>query len=584
MSDSTQSDSWPAWKIALALGIPVAVGGVGYYIYKKKFSDTSPPSKPTSVKEPSPKLQARKDPEGSSTPDEDPFKRAKDFKNEGNAAFKQGKYHVAIEHYTQAIELCPKSKKQELSTFHQNKAAAHEKLENWQAVIDECTKAIELNPRYVKALFRRSRALETLGRKSECLEDMTAVCIMEQFQNPTSMMFADRVLKEMGKEMASERYKARESVMPSLLFVKQYFGSFTEDIISQPITEKQKLETHSGYIRARLAFDKGDLAKVIPECTTEIENNNDASQEGDGQNQHDLSAPTSDEPPPYHAAALLLRGTLQLLQGNSIAAKPDLERVIDMDLADIKLRVNALIKRGSLYMQEQHPDKAQEDFDYAVKLDPENTDVLHHRGQLHILLEKTEDALKDFETCMRIKPDFALAHAQHCYSVYRQAFTRRDVVETQHALGKFEDLIVKTPNCSESFNLYAQALTDQGNFQRADEMFVKAIELEPDNATQYVHRGLLCLQWKQDINKSIQLIEKALEIDGKCDFAHETMGTIEVQRGNLDKACEHFEIAINLAKSEMEMAHLFSLKAAAVAQGNLAKKYGIKTPNMTQPM
>lgn len=36
---------------------------------------------------------------------------------------------------------------------------------------------------------------------------MTAVCIMEQFQNPTSMVFADRVLKDMGKAMASERYK-----------------------------------------------------------------------------------------------------------------------------------------------------------------------------------------------------------------------------------------------------------------------------------------------------------------------------------------------------------------------------------------
>ena len=50
-------------------------------------------------------------------------------------------------------------------------------------------------------------------------------------------------------------------------------------------------------------------------------------------------------------------------------------------------------------------------------------------------------------------------------------------------------------------------------------------------------------------------------------------------RGNLEKATQHFEIAISLAKSEMEMAHLFSLKAAAVAQASLAKKYGIKTPS-----
>lgn len=42
--------------------------------------------------------------------------------------------------------------------------------------------------------------------------------------------------------------------------------------------------------------------------------------------------------------------------------------------------------------------------------------------------------------------------------------------------------------------------------------------------------SLLQLQWKQDLDKGLELISKAIEIDNKCDFAYETMGTIEVQR------------------------------------------------------
>jgi len=91
-------------------------------------------------------------------------------------------------------------------------------------------------------------------------------------------------------------------------------------------------------------------------------------------------------------------------------------------------------------------------------------------------------------------------------------------------------------------------------------MYDKCIELEPDNATTYVHKGLvlslfflylknvylsstnkilisclsvcslLQLQWKQDLEMGLELISKAIEIDNKCDFAYETMGTIEVQR------------------------------------------------------
>lgn len=115
--------------------------------------------------------------------------------------------------------------------------------------------------------------------------------------------------------------------------------------------------------------------------------------------------------------------------------------------------------------------------------------------------------------------------------------------------------------CCELFNtlfILFQALTDQQQFGKADEMYDKCIELEPDNATTYVHKGyvnvldtykninatfiwelllsdqwvssLLQLQWKQDLDVGLDLINKAIEIDNKCDFAYETMGTIEVQR------------------------------------------------------
>lgn len=40
----------------------------------------------------------------------------------------------------------------------------------WTEVVQDCSKAVELNPRYVKALFRRAKALERLDNKKECLE------------------------------------------------------------------------------------------------------------------------------------------------------------------------------------------------------------------------------------------------------------------------------------------------------------------------------------------------------------------------------------------------------------------------------
>lgn len=99
--------------------------------------------------------------------------------------------------------------------------------------------------------------------------------------------------------------------------------------------------------------------------------------------------------------------------------------------------------------------------------------------------------------------------------------------------------------------------------------------MAPENAALYVHRGIMQLQWNGDVTKSVGFMTQAIEIDEKCELAYETLGTIEVQRANLDKAVELFEKAVKYAKSQAEMAHLYALRNAAVAQINVTSKLGI---------
>lgn len=49
---------------------------------------------------------------------------------------------------------------------------------------------------------------------------------------------------------------------------------------------------------------------------------------------------------------------------------------------NVQIRSNALIKRGSLRMQMGHQVEALDDFNLAVSLDPENSDIYHHKGQV----------------------------------------------------------------------------------------------------------------------------------------------------------------------------------------------------------
>lgn len=47
-----------------------------------------------------------------------------------------------------------------------------------------------------------------------------------------------------------------------------------------------------------------------------------------------------------------------------------------------QLKANALIKRGSMYMQQQQPLLSTQDFNMAAEIDTRNPDVYHHRGQV----------------------------------------------------------------------------------------------------------------------------------------------------------------------------------------------------------
>ena len=63
----------------------------------------------------------------------------------------------------------------------------------------DCTKALELNPKYIKAVLRRARILEQTGDLEAALKDMTTACIYEEFSHPDSLVKVEIILKKLGK-------------------------------------------------------------------------------------------------------------------------------------------------------------------------------------------------------------------------------------------------------------------------------------------------------------------------------------------------------------------------------------------------
>jgi import receptor subunit TOM70 len=79
-----------------------------------------------------------------------------------------------------------------------------------------------------------------------------------------------------------------------------------------------------------------------------------------------------------------LRATFYIFQKQMSEAMTDLTHLISCSTTDTKVKVNALIKRASLYIQQckdptKDPELSFADFSLASQLDPENADIYHHR-------------------------------------------------------------------------------------------------------------------------------------------------------------------------------------------------------------
>lgn len=95
---------------------------------------------------------------------------ATEAKNKGNDAFRKLDWPTAIECYTTAIELNDRE-----PSYYTNRAQANIKLEAYGYAIADATKAIEIDPAFVKAYYRRAVANTAILKHSEAVHDWKIV-------------------------------------------------------------------------------------------------------------------------------------------------------------------------------------------------------------------------------------------------------------------------------------------------------------------------------------------------------------------------------------------------------------------------
>ncbi|KAK6166594.1 hypothetical protein SNE40_023249 [Patella caerulea] len=135
------------------------------------------------------------------------YKKAKQLtskKEEGNDAFRSGKYQDAHDLYSEALSIDPFNKSTNSKLFC-NRATVSAKLKKYEESVEDCTKAIELDESYVKAFSRRARSYMELERFEDAVRDYEKIFSLEKTRENKKILNDAKL--ELKKSKRKDYYK-----------------------------------------------------------------------------------------------------------------------------------------------------------------------------------------------------------------------------------------------------------------------------------------------------------------------------------------------------------------------------------------
>jgi len=201
---------------------------------------------------------------------------------------------------------------------------------------------------------------------------------------------------------------------------------------------------------------------------------------------------------------------------------------------------NAWMWLGVVELENGDGEAAADALDKAVKLAPENVDILYHRGRAHLFVSNESYArmFKADPKSWRIPELLAEANASADRHI--------------DAIAEYEAAIKLAPN---EPRLHEQLGTEYrlaGKMEEAQQAYLKELEIDPQNMTAQYKLGVLVLEMG-DPARGKSLIEGALRVRPDLQNSDYNLGRAEMQLGNDEAAAAHFERATSAAGSDPDV-------------------------------
>jgi len=185
---------------------------------------------------------------------------------------------------------------------------------------------------------------------------------------------------------------------------------------------------------------------------------------------------------------------------------------------------------GVVELAQNRTESAATALDRAAALDPNDLDILYHRGRAHLLVSK-----QSYAAMFKLSPDSWRVH-----EVLGQADA--EAFRADEAISEFRLAIRAAPHEPGLNEELGDACWTAGKLEDADAAYSEEIKNDPSNAVALYKLGSLRVT-SGDAAGGVPLLDRALTLDSAITNAHYYLGKGYVALGKNDLAIEHFRLA-----------------------------------------
>ncbi len=197
------------------------------------------------------------------------------------------------------------------------------------------------------------------------------------------------------------------------------------------------------------------------------------------------------------------RGNIYMSLGEYQKAINDYDQTIALDPKND----NALSSRGAAYFGLGEYQKSINDYDQAITLNPKDDNAFSNRGAAYTYLGEYQKAINDYDQAITLNPKNA-KHFVNLGIIYAR------LGEHQKAIENYDQAITLNPKDDNAFGNRGTAYTYLGEYQKAINDYDQAITLNPKNAEVFVNRGITYARLGEH-QKAIKDFNQAIKLDPK---------------------------------------------------------------------